>query len=60
MNRLISHSRKVLAMPEFREKFITGVGLDVNYLATERFAEFLNAERLRMADKVKGLDVLLD
>ncbi len=47
-------------MPEFREKFIIGVGLDVNYLATDRFAKFLNVERVRMADKVKGLDVLLD
>jgi tripartite-type tricarboxylate transporter receptor subunit TctC len=51
---------KVLAVREFQEKYITGVGLDVNYLATDRFAEFLNTERTRMADKVKNLDVLLD
>jgi tripartite-type tricarboxylate transporter receptor subunit TctC len=51
---------RVMENPAFREKFITGVGLEADYLPLERFAEFLRSERAAMAAKVKGLDVVID
>jgi tripartite-type tricarboxylate transporter receptor subunit TctC len=58
--RIADDAGRVLEIPAFREKFITGVGLEADYMAPERFAEFLATERTAMATKVKGLDVLVD
>jgi tripartite-type tricarboxylate transporter receptor subunit TctC len=60
ITRIADDAARVLEIPAFREKFITGVGLEPDYMAPERFVAFLAAERTAMAAKVKGLDVLVD
>ena len=51
---------KVIDDPEFRDKYITGVGMDANFLGPEKFGEYLRAERASMAERMQGLDVQLD
>ncbi len=51
---------RIVNAPEFREKYITGVGLEPLYLTPERFADFLKSERASFGARVKNLDVQLD
>ena len=60
INKIADDTGRVLQDASFREKYITSVGLEVDFLPPQRFAEFLSSERAAMAAKVKGLDVQLD
>ena len=51
---------RIMAAPEFRDKYVTGVGLEPSFMPPERFAEYLRAERASIAARMKNLDVRLD
>jgi tripartite-type tricarboxylate transporter receptor subunit TctC len=60
IDKLAGDIGRVLAVPAFQEKYITGVGLDLlNQPATE-FAEVMKADTAHYAAQVKRLNIQLD
>lgn len=60
IDRIASDVSRILALNEFREKFVTGVGLELHVLMPDPFAEFLKADRATYAIRVKNINVKLD
>jgi tripartite-type tricarboxylate transporter receptor subunit TctC len=60
IDKIAGDVAKVLAQPEFREKFVTGVGLEPLVQNPEQFAEFLRKDREKYAVRVKNVNVKLD
>lgn len=60
IDKIAADVAQVLAQAEFREKFVTGVGLDPLVQNPEQFAEFLRADREKYAARVKNVGVRLD
>ena len=60
IDRIAGDVSRILALNEFREKFVTGVGLELHVLMPDAFAEFLKAYRATYAIRVKNINVKLD
>ena len=60
IDRIAADVGRVVLMAEFRERFITGVGLEPMLLMTDQFADFLKADRATYAARVKNISVKLD
>ena len=51
---------RVVGVPEFREKYITGVGLEPFNLGPDQLAQQLNNDRARYVSSVKAANIKLD
>lgn len=60
IDRIASAVSAVAAGSEFREKFVTGVGLEPLVMMPDQFAEFLRRDRAIYATRVKNINVKLD
>lgn len=58
--RISADVSSILTGPEFLNKYIVGVGMELLNLPTERFAEFLKADRAKYQEKLKDIPVRLD
>jgi tripartite-type tricarboxylate transporter receptor subunit TctC len=58
-DRVASNVGSIIANPEFLNKFIVGVGLELLNLPPERFAEYLKADRAKYQEKLKDIPVRL-
>lgn len=60
LDKVAADVSEVLARPEFKEKFITTVGLGAFTQNPDQFAEFLKQDRLKYQQRVKEVGVKLD
>ncbi len=60
IDKIAADVSRIIAQPEFSEKFITGVGLNLLNHGPDQFAEFLKADRADYAVRVKNVNVKLD
>ena len=60
LDKVAADVSEVLARPEFKEKFITAVGLGPFTQNPDQFAEFLKQDRLKYQQRVKEVGVKLD
>lgn len=60
IDKIAADMAQISARPEFRDKAITGVGLEPMFQAPDQFAEFLKAERVRNAEIIRTLKLSLD
>ena len=60
LDKVAADVSEVLARPEFKEKFITTVGLGPFTQNPDQFAEFLKQDRLKYQQRVKEVGVKLD
>jgi tripartite-type tricarboxylate transporter receptor subunit TctC len=60
IDRIAADAGRVIATPEFRDKYIAGVGLEVLNLAPAAAAELLAADREKYASRLKSLNMSLD
>lgn len=60
INKIAADVSRIITQPEFMEKFITGVGLNLLNQGPDQFAEFLKADRADYAVRVKNVNVKLD
>jgi tripartite-type tricarboxylate transporter receptor subunit TctC len=60
IDRIATDVGRVISTADFRDRFITGVGLEPMLLMTDQFAEFLKADRAIYAARVKNISVKLD
>jgi tripartite-type tricarboxylate transporter receptor subunit TctC len=60
VNRLAAEVQKAVANTEFREKFITGIGLVPIANTPEQFAQMLVVDRKKYQEHVKAANVKLD
>ncbi len=59
VERLSAAMQTVMQAPEVRER-LTGIGLEVNYLAADDFARYLKEQQARFADIIKKGGIKLD
>jgi tripartite-type tricarboxylate transporter receptor subunit TctC len=55
IDKLAADIGKVLAMPEIRAKYYDSVGMEMLYLAPDKFDDLLKADRARLAQVVKTI-----
>lgn len=60
VERIAADIRKVVDAPEYREKFIAGLGLEPMPLGPDQFAALLVKDRAKYAERVKNANVRLD
>jgi tripartite-type tricarboxylate transporter receptor subunit TctC len=60
IERIAADVGRVISAPEFQEKFISGVGLELLNQPAEPFAERIRADREKGAARVKNVNVRLD
>ncbi|HTO51630.1 MAG TPA: tripartite tricarboxylate transporter substrate binding protein [Burkholderiales bacterium] len=60
IDRIAADVKRVVEQPEYREKYITGMGLDAFSLGPDEFAAFLAKDREKYAQRVKLANVRLD
>lgn len=60
IDKIASDLAQICARPEFRDKSITGVGLEPMLQSPDQFAEFLKQERVRNAQVIRTLNLTLD
>ena len=60
IDKIAADVTKVLGQPDFREKFVTGVGLEPLVQGPEEYAQFLRKDREKYAQRVKNANVKLD
>jgi tripartite-type tricarboxylate transporter receptor subunit TctC len=58
--RIAANVGGIITAPEFLNKFIVGVGLELLNLPPEKFAEYLKADRVKYQEKLKGITLQLD
>ncbi|CAN5487027.1 tripartite tricarboxylate transporter substrate binding protein [soil metagenome] len=52
--------QKIIVQPEFQERFVTGVGLELINQGPAQYAEFLKKDRAEYAEQAKTVNVKLD
>ena len=60
IDRIAADVKRVVEAPEYREKFINGMGLEPLSMGPDQFAEFLGKDRAKYAQRVKNANVRLD
>ena len=60
LDKIAADVGRVVANPEFSEKFIVGVGLESRYMGPDEFAQFINAYRDRFVARTKHLNIQLN
>ena len=60
IDRIAADVKRVVDTPEYREKFVLGLGLESFSLGPDQLAEFLVADRAKYAQRVKNANVKLD
>ncbi len=60
VDRIAADVKRVVEAPEYREKFINGMGLEPLSMGPDQFAEFLGKDRAKYAQRVKNANVRLD
>lgn len=60
IDRIAADVRKVVDTPEYREKYVAGLGLEPFPLGPDQFAAFLAEDRAKYAQRVKNANVKLD
>jgi tripartite-type tricarboxylate transporter receptor subunit TctC len=60
IDRIAADVSKVITRPEFTEKYLTGVGLNLLNQGPDQFAKFLESDRADYAQRVKLVNVKLD
>lgn len=60
IDKVATSVSRLIDNPEFRNRYITGVGLEPLNLGPDRFAEFLKKDRAMYAEYIKDLGVKLD
>lgn len=60
IDRIAADIRKVVDTPEYREKYVAGLGLEPFQLGPDQFAAFLVEDRAKYAQRVKNANVKLD
>ena len=60
IDKIASDLAQITGRPEFRDKSITGVGLEPMLQSPDQFAEFLKQERARNAQVIRTLNLTLD
>jgi len=60
IDRIAAEVKRVVEQPEYRDKYITGMGLDAFSLGPDQFAAFLAKDREKYAQRVKLANVRLD
>jgi tripartite-type tricarboxylate transporter receptor subunit TctC len=60
IDRIAADVRKVVDTPEYREKYVAGLGLEPFPLGPDQFAAFLTDDRAKYAQRVKNANVKLD
>ena len=60
VERIAADVRRVVDQPEYREKYVAGMGLEPLSLGPDQFAAFLQQDRAKYAQRVKNANVRLD
>lgn len=60
VDKIAADVSKVISRPDFQEKFISGVGLELLNQGSQQFADFLVKDRAAYAQSVKNANVKLD
>jgi tripartite-type tricarboxylate transporter receptor subunit TctC len=60
IDKLAADIGRVLVVPEFQEKYVTGVGLDLLNESPDQFAKVMERDRAYYAAQVKRLNIQLD
>ena len=60
VEKIAADVAKVISRPDFQEKFISGVGLELLNQGPQKFADFLAKDRAAYAQSVKNVNVKLD
>jgi tripartite-type tricarboxylate transporter receptor subunit TctC len=60
VDRIAADVKRVVEQPEYRDKFINGMGLEPFSMGPDEFAAFLQKDREKYAQRVKNANVRLD
>jgi tripartite-type tricarboxylate transporter receptor subunit TctC len=60
IDKIAADVRRVVDTPEYREKYIAGMGLEPFPMTPDQFADFLRTDRAKYAERVKNANVRLD
>ena len=60
IDRIAADVKRVVEQQEYRDKYVTGMGLDTFVLGPDQFAAFLAKDREKYAQRVKNANVRLD
>ncbi len=60
VEKIAADVAKIISRPDFQEKFISGVGLELLNQGPQKFADFLAKDRAAYAQSVKNVNVKLD
>jgi tripartite-type tricarboxylate transporter receptor subunit TctC len=60
VDRIAADVKRIVESPEYREKYIAGLGLEPFPLGPDQFAAFLVEDRAKYAQRVKNANVRLD
>lgn len=60
IDKVAKDAASVITRPEFQQKYVTGVGLELINQGPDQFAEFLKKDRAMYATYIKDLGVKLD
>src|SRR5262245_35051987 len=60
IDRIAADVRRVVEQSEYRDKFITGMGLEPFSMGPDEFAAFLQKDRAKYEQRVKNANVRLD
>jgi tripartite-type tricarboxylate transporter receptor subunit TctC len=60
VDRIAADVKRIVESPEYREKYVAGLGLEPFPLGPDQFAAFLVEDRAKYAQRVKNANVKLD
>lgn len=60
VERIAADAGRVIAVPEFQAKFITGVGLEPFHLGPDQLSDLVRSERVRNGELVKSLKLTVN
>jgi len=60
VSKVAADVARVIAAPEFREKYITGVGFELLNLTPDQFEQLMQATRAQYGPRLKALNLRLD
>lgn len=60
IDKIAADISRIISMPEFDQKFVTGTGAELLNLGPDSYAEFLQKDRAGYAVRAKSLNVKLD
>ena len=60
IDRIAAETKRIVEQAEYREKYITGMGLDSAVMGPDEFAAYLEKDRAKYAQRVKAANVRLD